>query len=328
MGYKLISIDSKSEWNKALAGVSHSFCHTWEHCYSTYLTTGNPTFLFCFEKDGVKIVSPLMEREFKGYKDLTKPFGFTGFAATDTHPDFADEWRIFVSEKSYVSGYLGLHPLFNVNGLFGADEIHHYNNVFILDLKPDHDEILNKMSSGRRHQLNKFEGYSASFSEDRKMLRSFFQTHYNEFLERRDAKNFYYFSSETITFLFDLNNILVVGAFESGQCVAASLFGYTSVMGIALYHASLPGAEHYSAHLVWYGALKLKSMGISSLNLGGGSKGIAKFKTYFGTDIYPLCCVKQIYRDDIYEKLCRKTGTQNLSKDTYFPAYRKPEGFN
>lgn len=323
MSYKLIPIDNTDEWNDALDGVRHSFCHTREHCYSISLTTGDQTSLFCFEKDGVRIVNPVIEREFSGFKDLSKPFGFSGFAGTGFHPDFLQSWKRFVSEKNFVSGYLGLHPLFGVAGLFDDSEIHQYNTIYVIDLLPGYNEILNSLSSGRKKQLKKFEEVSLSFSEDRKLLKTFFLENYNEFLKRRDAKNFYYLSSETISFLFTLENVCIVGAIEHGKCVAATLFGYTKQMGNALYHASLPGAEHYSAHLVWYGVKKLKALGIPALNLGGGSNGIAKFKEFFGAQTYPLKCVKQIYRQDVYEKLSKEAGVSSIQCNSFFPSYRK-----
>jgi len=323
MSYKIVSLDSKNEWNKALSGIRHSFCHTWEYCYAMHLTTGFQTYLFCFEKDGVRIVSSLTEKKFEEYQDLSKPFGFNGFAGNGYHPGFLSEWNRFISEKNYVSGYLGLHPVFGVNGLFDSSEIYHYNNVYVLDLKPNHEEILNNMSNGRKNQLLKFDEISPKLSEDRIAIKNFFLDHYNDFLKRRKAKSFYYLSAESISYLFSIKNILVIGAFEMGKCVAASLFGYTKQIGVGLYHVSLPGAEHYSAHLVWYAAKKLKSIGIPKLNLGGGTGGIAKFKKRFGTDVYPLKCVKQVYRKDIYDSLCQEINADPNDFDGFFPSYRK-----
>ncbi|MCC5943244.1 MAG: hypothetical protein JJU37_17000 [Balneolaceae bacterium] len=328
MSYTIIPIENKDEWNDALAGTKHSFCHTWEHCYSMFLTTGYQTFLFCFEKDGVRIVNPFIEREIFGYKDLSKPFGFTGFAATEYHPEFSSAWEKFVSDNNFVSGYLGLHPLFGIDKLFDDAEVHQYNTVYVIDLEPTLDEIMKSMSSGRRKQLKKFDEISLLFSENRDLLKVFFLENYNGFLKKRGAKSFYFFSPETISYLFTLENVCAVGVFEGGKCMAATLFGFSKDMATALYHASLPGAEHYSAHLVWYGVKTLKSLGIPALNLGGGSDGIAKFKEYFGAKTFPVKCVKQIYRHDIYDKLCNHEGKSCNVNNSFFPAYRSLKVYN
>ena len=323
MAHKLIPLDSKNEWKEALKGIDHSFGHTWEHCYSMYLTTGHSTYLFYFEKNDSKIVSPIIEQEFSGYKDISKPFGFSGFTGYDSNNDFLSEWEKFVAEKGYVSGYLGLHPVYDKSRLFDSSEIVHYNNAYVLDLKPDINEILAKMARKRRQQFNSWKDISSGFTENRSDLERFFHENYNDFLERKKAKPFYFFSPETITYLFNLENIIVVGAKESGNVVAATFFSYTNLMGDALYHLSLPGAEKYSAPLIWYGAKQLKSLGIPALNLGGGFNGIAKFKKRFGTKIFPLKAVKQIYRKDIYDLLCKKVNADPNDKEGFFPAYRK-----
>jgi hypothetical protein len=323
MTHKLIPLDSKNEWNEALKGIDHSFGHTWDHCYSMYLTTGHDTYLYCFEKDDSKIVSPVIEREFSGFKDISKPFGFSGFTGDYSHNDFLSEWENFVDSKGYVSGYLGLHPVYDKSSLFDSSEIVHYNNAYVLGLKPDINEILAKMARKRRQQFNDWQEIASNFTENRFELERFFLKHYDDFLKRKKAKSFYFFSPETITYLFSLDNIFVAGVNVSGKIVAATYFAYTYCMGDALYHLSLPGAEKYSAPLLWYGAKQLKSLGIPALNLGGGFNGIAKFKKRFGTKTYPLKAVKQIYRKDIYDSLCKEANIDPNDDEGFFPAYRK-----
>jgi len=323
MTYKLIPLDSKNEWKEALKGMEHSFGHTWEHCYSMHLTTGYPTYLYCFEKNGARIVSPIIEKEFSGYKDISKPFGFSGFIGNYSNKDFSTEWEKFVAGKGYVSGYLGLHPVFDKSSLFDSSEIVQYNNAYVIDLRPDINEILAKMARKRRQQFNNWHEVSSNLTENLSELERFFLNNYEDFLRRKNAKSFYFFSPETISYLFSLDNIIVVGAKESGKLVAATFFAYTNYIGDGLYHLSIPGAEKYSAPLIWYGAMQLISLGIPALNLGGGFKGIAKFKKRFGTKIYPLKAVKQIYRKDIYNSLCKEVNIDPNDDEGFFPAYRK-----
>jgi len=323
MAHRLIPLDSKNEWKEALQGIKYSFGHTWEHCHAMHLTTGDHTFLYSFEKEGTRIVSPIVERNYNGYTDIIKPFGYSGFIGNKKYPEFSSEWKNFAKSKGYVAGYLGLHPVFSHSGMFHPSEVYDYNNAFVLDLSPDIDQILANMARKRRQQFNHWPQIVSSFTENRLQIEQFFHNHYEDFLNRKNAKPYYYFSEDTISSLFSLENMIAVGAKETGKLVAATYFAYTEHMGNALYHLSLPGAEHYSAPLLWYGAIELKSKGVPALNFGGGFDGIAKFKKRFGTQQYPLKAVKQIYRDDIYQKLCENASVNADDLDGFFPAYRK-----
>jgi len=323
MNHKLIPLDSISEWKKALPGIKHSYGHTWEHCHAMKLTTGNDTYLYSYEKNDTRIICPIVEREFSGHKDITKPFGYSGFTGNKIEPGFSKEWKEFAKSKGYVAGYLGLHPVFCRNELFPSSEVKEYNSAFVLNLKPDLDRILANMARKRRQQFNNWNRVISSFTENRSQLEQFFHDHYDDFLKRKKAKSFYFFSPDTISALFDLDNSFAAGVTESGKLVAATYFAYTKYMGNALYHLSLPGSEHYSAPLLWYGARKLKSLGIPAVNYGGGFDGIAKFKKRFGTKRYPLKAVKQVYREDIYQSLCDEMNEDPNDRDGYFPAYRK-----
>jgi hypothetical protein len=54
--HRRIPLDAGSEWDLALEGTPHAFAHTWAHCHGIHLTSGLPTFLYCFEQDGGRIV--------------------------------------------------------------------------------------------------------------------------------------------------------------------------------------------------------------------------------------------------------------------------------
>lgn len=323
MNHRLIPLENEKEWKEALAGIQHSYGHTWEHCNAMKLTTGHDTYLYSYENKDTLIVAPILEREFLGYKDIAKPFGYSGFTGIKFTNTFSKEWKEFTKSKGYVAGYLGIHPVFCKSDLFPQQDVKEYNCAFVLDLKPEVDEILGKMAGNRRRQFNDWHQIKSSLTENRSELETFFQGHYTDFLNRKNAKSYYFFSMETISELFEIETSFAVGAYEAGKIVAATYFAYTKHIGNALYHLSLPGSEHYSASLLWYGARKLKSFGIPAMNFGGGFNGIARFKKRFGTKRYPLKAVRQIYRNDVYEFLCNKENEDPTNKHGFFPAYRK-----
>lgn len=323
--HNLIPLDEPDRWRDALVGIKHTFCHTWEHCYAMYLTTENKTFLYTFEKDGVRIVCPIIEREFEGYTDITKPFGFSGFVGMETHPEFSKYWREFTLDRGYVTGYPGLSPVFDYSGLFDSSEVSHYNNCFILDLQPSIYRILRNMSASRREQFNNWEELKKYFVYDRSELENFFHENYSDFLKRVGAAPYYFLSSETISYIFALENSVAVGAKENGKIVSAYLFLYTKYMATGLYVLSLPEGRHHSAPIIWDAAKELRRRRIPFLNMGGASGSLAEFKRRFGAKKTPLLSLKQIYKRDIYEKLCKTVDANPNDSNGYFPPYRKAE---
>jgi hypothetical protein len=324
MTHKLIPLDSKNEWNEALKGIDHSFGHTWGYCYSMYLTTGYDTYLYCFEKDGVRKVCPIIERNFSGYTDIAKPFGISGFTGNGVHPDFHSEWRNFVSEKKYISGYLGLFPIYNSVGLFPETDLFNYTSLYLLDLKPPMEVILKNMSRNRRRQYRQWKKVSNELVTDNKPIETFFHNHYEDFLIQKKASKAYYLSSETISQLLESDDVFAVGVEKSGKIVAATIFAFTKHVGDALLHCSLPDERDHSALMIWHAISRFKENGISVMNFGGAnSKSLAEFKKRFGAISKPMISIKQIYRKDIYDSLCKEANIDPNDDEGFFPAYRK-----
>jgi hypothetical protein len=162
---------------------------------------------------------------------------------------------------------------------------------------------------------------------DRDRLSAFFTRVYPDFIARRRAADVYKLSVESLDTLCASSQVIPVGAEENGEVVAVSLFGWTKACGDFLYNVSLPGAERYSAALIWEGVRHLIEKGVPVLNLGGGvveGDTLDEFKRRFGGEARPLESVRQIYRPDVYEELCRRLGTEEQHATGYFPAYRSP----
>ena len=123
-----IPLDSPAMWKQAIAGIKHSFGHSWENCYAMYLTTGLKTYLYCFENEHGRIVCPISEREFRGYIDIVKPSGFSGFVGTGRIPGFSDHWRRSRQERGYVCGYIGLNPIHDYSDHFEPRDVFPYHN--------------------------------------------------------------------------------------------------------------------------------------------------------------------------------------------------------
>jgi hypothetical protein len=324
---KCIPIDSPAEWKEALEGIEHSFAHTWENCYARQLTTGFDTYLYCFEMNDVRIVCPIAERGFGDYTDIVTPYGFSGFAGNAACPEFPQYWTDFVKDQGYVSGYIALNPVFENTTYFRRHEVHRSNSLYFLDLTLSFDALFANLDRNRKRQLRNWENVFSNFIFDRSALTDFFLMNYPTFIRRVNASSANYFSSETLAFLCNLDNVFIVGAGENKRIEAVYLFAYTSYAGDCLFNVALPEGRHHATTLLWCGINYLKSLKIPHLNLGGGVRDdddIAKAKQRFGGRREPFRCLKQVYRPEVYEELCRRADSDPTDMSGYFPPYRDP----
>lgn len=318
-----IPLESPSEWKESLRGINHTFGHTWENCYSMSLTTGLKTFLYSFESDNVRIVCPIAEREYLGYVDIVKPFGFSGFVGNADCSEFQLNWQDFVQQRGYICGYLGLNPIFDYSSHFDPKEVHCYDNVHILDLTLKYEELWANLASNRKRQLKSWDTIRDTLILEKSLLIEFYLNNYIEFFKSKNIPHYYFFSKDTLSSLFSFDNVFMVGASNSNGIESVSVFVYTENAGEYLINVSLPGCNYHATALLWYGVNHLKSLKIPSLNLGGGSiDGIGEYKRRYGTTEIPLRCIKQIYNQDIYEELCQRVNVDPMNMAGYFPAYR------
>lgn len=321
--YTTIDVFEKEKWNRALEDVPHAFTHTVDHCKSVHINTGNRIFLFLFEKDDVKICCPIMERNFNGRKDIAKPFGISGFTGNGTHPDFHKTWLNFVKKRRYITGYTGLHPLFGDKSWFPQKNIFSHATIQVLNLRPSVKSILKNMSGGRRRQLNKWSKTKDKLTSNRNEIETFFLNYYHDFLDRKNAASYYYFSDSAMKSIFSTENSIMVGALEDNKVVSAAFFGYSNFLADYQFIFSLPGKNHHSADIIWYAILELKKMDVPMLNLGGGGKGISEFKRRFGAYDLPMFSIKEVYDEQAYAHYSGdESGDVRIHKG-YFPKYRK-----
>jgi hypothetical protein len=318
-----IPLESPKEWREALNGIKHTFGHTWEHCYAMHLTTGLKTYLYSFIKDEIRIVCPIAEREFGGHIDIVKPFGFSGFIGNGNCFEFKHYWENFVGERGYVCGYLGLNPIFDYSSHFNSEDIFIYDTIYILDLRPNVDEIFENMSRNRKRQLKDWKYINLNLVHENSILESFFLENYVDFFRRKNASTIYSFAKKTMSFLFSSDNVKLIGIRNSEKVGSVSVFTYTGDVGDHLFNVCLPEAEHHMAALTWYGVNYLKSLQIPIINLGGGAAG--EYKRRFGSKAFPLKCIKQVYRPEIYKSLCRQVNADPKDRTGFFPAYRAEE---
>lgn len=325
---RCIPIADSAVWKDALRGVNHSFFHTWENCHAMHLTTEAPTYLYSFERRGKRVVCPFFERTYDGMIDIVTPYGFSGFAGDLPYEEFGVNWNALTSARSYVCGFLQLHPILQGEGWFPELELHEYNDVFVLDLTQSLDELYEALSTNRKRQLREWGRLEASLTHDRDEWAAFVISQYQQFYAVTNASDAYHFSPETFRVLIGLDDVLSVGFSTGSGLEAVSIFARGSSVGEFLFNISVPGGRRHSTALIWYGARALKAMGASVLNLGGGvqrNDALAEYKRRFGGEVRPLRALRQVYDPFAYRNLCLRAGVEPDDNTGYFPPYRRGE---
>lgn len=320
----LIPLEARQAWNEALDGIPHSFHHTQDFAYAMHLTTGYPTFLLLVRDGETRLVCPLVEREFAGYVDVATPSGLSGFAGTGRWSRFAPPWNDFVHDRRYVSGYIGLHPLFAPPDL--SADAHSHNSIYVLCLDLGLEELLLRMNRNRRRELRGWETRARDFVLDRDALSDFLAVSYEPFLRRLQARS-PHLAPQTLDFLCRSDGCLVAGTAPAGRLDGVFVFGATPYAGDCLINVTTGKGRRHTTDLVWYGVDALIEKQVPVLNLGGGARdddGVAKAKQRFRPERLPLRALRQVYRPDAYAELCALARVDASSEGDYFPAYRAP----
>ena len=324
---RAIPLDSPLEWKQALFGIRHSFFHTWEHCYAMFLTTGDPTFLYCAETPEARVVCPFVERRFGDYVDIATPYGFSGFAGNGALPDLAGAWHRFAAERGYISGFISLHPLFADVDRKKPPFAYELKTLYILNLENSIPDLFRNCSKTLRQELNKWQR-GVFISTDREELTAFALKNFQEFFHNRKATSVYDLNPMTFEFLMGLENVVVLGVGPRTGLEAVILAGITPYAAEAIFSITTPGARGHGAGLVWKLTENLHKLQIPYLNLGGGQvphDSLEFFKSRFGAEQFPLHVMKETYEPHAYSKLCRCAGVDPEDRSGYFPRYRLSE---
>lgn len=292
-----------------------------------YLTTGQPTFLYCAETPDVRVVCPFVERSFGDYVDIATPYGFSGFAGNGALPNLGEIWNRFARKRGYISGFISLHPLFARPEDLPPATIYKQKALFILDLTQGLSKLLDDCSRTRRKELRHWESTAVLFT-DREELTSFALNYYQEFYRSRKATPVYDLNPKTLDFLLGLENVVILGVGTRERLEAVTISGLTPDAAEAIFTFSIPDVKGHGAGLIWKMAEDLQRRGIPYLNLGGGlvpHDSLAFFKSRFGADQPLLHVVKEVYEPDTYSKLCRCAGVDPEDRSGYFPSYRLPQ---
>jgi len=322
---RLIPLDRSDEWRAALRDVPHCFAHTWEHCHAMHLSSGLVTYLYQVESEGSMYVCPLAERTWNGSVDVVTPYGFSGFTGRGDRAQLSELWRRFARERGYVSGFITQNPVLGRSPYCAPDEGYQHKSVYVLDLVSSTEQLFARLHTNRKRELRRWDEITGHLVLDQEELTAFLLARYQEFLRSRCATSVFDLAPESLTFLASLDNVLLVGMNDGDGVQAVSMFGYTPDGADYLYNVSRPEGRRFSSALIWYAVQMLKSLGVPSLNLGGGvseGDGVARFKRRFGGDCLPLTYLKQVYDRTAFVEACLRADADPDDLTGYFPPYR------
>lgn len=318
-----IPLADRDGWRGALEGIPHGFGHTWESCAAVELTTGLPTFLYADETPGHRVVSPICERSFQGHLDVVTPYGLSGLAGAALQAGAGyDRWMAFARQQGYVCGYITVHPLFAPAECASLPEYAAHNDLYVLDLRAPQQALLDAMSQNPRRVLKAFERSDASLVDDRQALLAFLMENADEFMESKNFSGQSRLNARSLEALGHADNTLAIGVRIDGDIVAAALYGYSDFCADMSLVVIPPAGRGTMTALIWGGIQRLKGLGVALLNLGGGIRrddGVAQFKERFGPRKCPLGALKQVYRPDIFNRLCE---AHVAAPTAFFPPYR------
>jgi hypothetical protein len=320
--HSLIGLDERDRWRSALAGIPHGFGHTWDSCHAFSLTTHLPTYLYMAEGPGGRIVCPLVERRFQGEADVATPFGFSGFAGRGHCAGFGDEWRAFASRQGWVCAYVGQNPLFRPEGFWAEDAFEPAQNLYWLRID-DLEGLHQRLSQLRRRQLRRWR-VPGWLCTDRDLLLRFVLESADGFFRRVGATPNYFFSEATWQALAASDRVELLGALRNDRLAAVTFFGCEDVVADLLFNISLPEGRDAATALLIEGAERLRSRGVSLLNIGGGVRpgdNVERAKQLFGASARPLLHLKQVFAPSRFRQLCAAAGMEASRPTAFFPPY-------
>jgi hypothetical protein len=323
MQEQIISTEQPDRWRKSLLGVRHSYWHTWECCSAVKLTSGLPTFLYCLEDAGKRMVIPFSERQWSDSLDIFTPAGFSGFAADGAIPGARDRWNAFARSNHYVCGYIAQHPLYSAQ--MECSDATNANEVFYFDLTRGRDALLHRMRPNRRNAIWRWEAAGRPYVRERRALAAFLVQQHGAFMQRANASSASFYSQETLAAMCDDPASELVGAADAEGICAVCMFTSTAWGAEAVFNVAVREGRDFAVPLIWWGAEHYMERGLPLLHLGGGIRRgdeLAKAKLRYGTDVAEFNSFKQIFDREVYDRLCSAAGCDPDGIAGYFPPYR------
>jgi hypothetical protein len=310
----ILTLADRERWEAAYRDhglPSHSWHYAWGLAASGY----EPR-LAVVQADDARMILPFFEREWRGYRDIATVPGLSGASIVpdSTAPFLA--WHDYARQHGWVSGYIQLAIESRMNS--GVLDIAAHNAMFQFDLANwDVETTVRKLA---RRSIKAGDRLGAQLVTDASRLRDAMLRLYPLAMQNRKASSA--FSQQTLERWFADREMVSLGAALNDEIAIVHLGRHHGDLVEWHIAATSEPGRSLGAWLIWRATQMLAERGFHRSNIGGGVRmgdGLYQMKKRFNAGEYPLRAVRQIYREDIYARLC----AQNRSGNTgYFPAYR------
>lgn len=288
------------------------------------------------ENNSNVMLFPFLSRTFfvgrKIYHDFETAYGYGGPILKKEDIFFKhaalQEMFDFLSRNDYIAGFIRFHPLLNNQMQFNIGQVIDDRNTVMIDLSLSVEDIwMKEIHTKNRNVIKKGAKEGLKFVVDDHFVHlNEFITLYNRTMDKLSADNFYYFSDDYYRkFVRNIPDSFLGLVYYNKQIIAAAIFMYQDEYG----HYHLAGSdERYlklapNNFLLFHAALELKSRGVKSFHLGGGTTSqegdsLFSFKSRFSKIRCQFSIGKLIFNHAVYEQQCKDWEVKNIEKVEHY----------
>ena len=277
--------------------------------------------IFVFKTDESVFIYPYIklffkEQKFKGYFDITSPYGYSGPYSTNKPVfDAGEEAFLEYISPNCITEFVRYHFLYNEKLKFSRGIVNLKNRTIVnLDLNLTWEQIWTKEFSGTNRNLTRKlekENYAFLVTDKKEDFDCFIEMYYST-MNNVAADSFYYFDKETIRELYSsLGNKIFLAKVQKDSIVYSySLFFISG--GVATYYLSARNIEYPKVPATNFLLAKATSFllkkNVSIFNLGGGLTDemgdyLFKFKKNFSKRTSEFYIGKRIHNNNKYSEI-------------------------
>lgn len=345
--YKIYTLDETEYWEKYLERfVNYDVQYMWQYLFIYEKYEKSNARLFVYEDELGLVYYPFLLRaiDYTCYYDITSQYGYGGpLILCDSENinnlihRYRKDFEKYCLENNIVSEFIRFHPMLqNHVGLESYIDLKYISNIIYVDLTKSEEDIWKNYKHSNRKCINKAlrENVEVFNEVECKNFNSFYDIYINT-MDRNNAKNYYYFSTD---FFYNAsillkNNVMYFYSVKDKKIVSTELVLYSkdyvhSFLGGTLNEYFEFRPNNILKHEI---ILEAKKKGVKYFILGGGYKpddGIYNYKKAFNPNGEKEFYVgKKVHNIEVYNNLVKKWNEKNpnrITDDTnFFPLYRR-----
>lgn len=289
-----------------------------------YLKNNEEIFSFSYSEDNlffknIAIKSPIKDTP---YWDLSSPYGYAGYFTNSTDSSFLKRALTQQAQEALrcniIAEFIRFHPLYCNAQVFAPFLDFFSQERLVIEVDMDTTKRWQNYGSKERNKMRKaLRDFEVKPSID---IESFYNL-YCETMDKRKAKNFYYFSLDYFKKILALDNSIMLEAKKDNQLHSMSIFLFDSL--VSYYHLTANSTSNIS---IQSGATRsiletffqfAEKKNIRSCILGGGTTSSEQdslflFKKQFSPIIKPFFIGGKIYNYDIFNALKNKSANSEI----------------